>query len=279
MVGPKYGDFHLKRHWTSANVKILEVTQGRGTACRLPVREFVPPKNSGDLDLKGRPMYYCPWSIEDPEAAVQSINAFITVSVSSYINSIVDQSDSLIWTVFQLALEESQRDRLLKETLRLWVVSRFIESGWKVSGNDKLNSQDVPDPYRPGDWVSPPPYIDFQMASLFMHRILSPLRKNILNELQNRANTKKTQSWYSIFLTSFVLLHNYELGVAFQTGFAARRQVLVREEIIVCSALSDILQGALARYGAHPRYTIRIKDDSRALSFPLQGSHTFRTRL
>ena len=61
-----------------------------------------------------------------------------------------------------------------------------------------------------------------------MHRILGPLRRRALSQLQDRVLANKPQYWYSIFLAIFVLLHNYELGVVFQVGFAARRKAIVR---------------------------------------------------
>lgn len=117
--------------------------------------------------------------------------------------------------------------KILEDVLRLWVACRFIESGWRCCGNEMLNSQDVKDPYRGDDWISPPPYIDYQMSSIIMQLVLAPLRRATLNSLQKMILANKPSNWYIIFLTTFILLHNYELSIAFQRGFSARRQCSV----------------------------------------------------
>ena len=118
-----------------------------------------------------------------------------------------------------------QQNRLLQEVLRLWVVCRFIESRWRCCGNDTVNAESLADPFY--DWISPPPYVDYQLASIIIHRILAPLRRSVLQDLQDLIAENKSNNWYSIFLTSFVLLHNYELQMSFQRQFAMRRKAPV----------------------------------------------------
>jgi hypothetical protein len=109
-----------------------------------------------------------------------------------------------------------------EDVLRLWVICRFIESGWRVCGNETLNAETLKDPFY--DWISPPPYIDYQLASIVIHRVLEPLRLETLRALQKLVLANKSSNWYQIFLVSFILLHNYELQVLFQRQFAARRK-------------------------------------------------------
>lgn len=114
------------------------------------------------------------------------------------------------------------KNYLLQKLLRLWVVCRFIESGWQVTGNETLSAETLKDPFY--DWISPPPYIDYQLASVFMNRILPPLRLEVLRGLQTLVLANKSSNWYQIFLICFILLHNYELQVLFQRQFAGRRK-------------------------------------------------------
>lgn len=102
---------------------------------------------------------------------------------------------------------------------------RFLESKWRCWGDDVIARANPRDPFH--DWASLPPYLDYQIASLFIHRILSPLRESVLNELQGLMNRHRPQDWFVTFLTSFVLLQNYELQMQFQAQFAARRQSTV----------------------------------------------------
>jgi hypothetical protein len=116
----------------------------------------------------------------------------------------------------------SIKKNILRNVLRLWVICRFIESGWRVCGNETLNAETLKDPFY--DWISPPPYIDYQLASIVIHRVLEPLRLETLRTLQTLVLANKSSNWYQIFLVSFILLHNYELQVLFQRQFAARRK-------------------------------------------------------
>lgn len=230
MTGPSYGDFHIAKDWAGATTRSLSITQDRSSVVlTLEVREFHPPYDENARDLKGRSMYSIPWAIVDPDVAVETINTYIDNSIASYLDAILDDTDSLVMNVFHIAFRLSifpTPNRLLRDALRLWVVCRFIESRWRCCGDDTLKAENLEDPFHP--WISPPPYIDYQVASIFIERILGPLRRNTLNALQTLVLSNKPSNWYPIFLTSFILLHNYGLQVLFQRQFASRRQANVR---------------------------------------------------
>ena len=52
-------------------------------------------------------MYCIPWAIADPDAAVETINAYIDQSVGSYLDAMLDDTDSLVWDVFHVAFRLS----------------------------------------------------------------------------------------------------------------------------------------------------------------------------
>lgn len=101
---------------------------------------------------------------------------------------------------------------------------RFIESRWRCWSDqeDEDITREFPDdPFY--DWVSLPPYVDYQFASVIINRVLLPLREEILRELERIIEKHKPQDWYVTFLASFILLQNYELQMQFQRDFAKRR--------------------------------------------------------
>lgn len=129
-------------------------------------------------------------------------------------------------------LTSSSQNLLLRKTLRLWVVCRFIESRWRcwTDQEDEDITRDFPgDPFY--DWKSPPPYVDYQFASIIIHRVLLPLREEILRELEIMVEKHKPEDWYVTFLASFILLQNYELQMQFQRDFAKRRQASVSKSL------------------------------------------------
>jgi len=126
--------------------------------------------------------------------------------------------------------DEDFQNPMLKKTLRLWVACRFIESKWRCwsdSGraDNPVIAASPRDPFY--DWDSLPPYLDYQIASIVIHRILTPLRKEVLRDLQGLFNTHFAKDWFATFLTTFILLQNYEMQMQFQKEFAARRKAPV----------------------------------------------------
>ncbi|KAK4198103.1 hypothetical protein QBC40DRAFT_96107 [Triangularia verruculosa] len=235
MIGPNYGDFHLERQWVPGPSKYLCLGQIGSMSFTVELKQFVPPANSGDLDLKGRPMYAVPWAVADPEAVVQSINEYIDRGITRYMDAYLDEYDELVWGIFQAAYRASifpVPNEMLRKTLKLWVACRFVESKWRCWAAAGWADGDImvsnpQDPYYK-DIDSLPPYLDYQVASIIIHRILTPLRKDVLRELQATFNVHSPNDWFISFLASFILLQNYEMQMLFQRQFAARRQAKVQ---------------------------------------------------
>jgi len=236
MIGSEYGDFHLERQWTNAPSKFLCLAQIGTMNFQVELKQFVPPANSTDVDLKGRPMYAFPWAISDPEPVVEAITTYIDRGVTRYMDAYLDDTDELVWGIFQAAYRASVfpvPNDMLKKTLRLWVACRFIESKWRCWApgpgwqDSDISAANLRDPFNQ-DIESLPPYLDYQIASIIIHRILSPLRKDVLRDLQSTFNIHSPKDWFVSFLTSFILLQNYEMQMLFQRQFAARRQAKVQ---------------------------------------------------
>ena len=136
---------------------------------------------------------------------------------------------------------------MLQKTLRLWVACRFIESKWRCWAADGRQDSDLynapKDPFY--DWDSLPSYLDYQIASIIIHRVLGPLRKDVLRELQGTFNVHSPKDWYVSFLTAFILLQNYEMQMNFQRQFASRRKsrVSVPSRLDCCLRADRIFDG------------------------------------
>jgi hypothetical protein len=85
-------------------IHVLEITQDMGSVCRLEVRQFDPPVEIDAVDLKGRSMYSVPWAIADGDRATIAINKFLDECKVLYLNSLLDDSDELVWDVFHSAI-------------------------------------------------------------------------------------------------------------------------------------------------------------------------------
>lgn len=107
MTGPRYGDFHLEKEWVDNRTYTLSLTQDFGAIYYLDVRQFKAPTESDALDLKGRSIYKIPFAIHDVDETTSTVRSYLDKSVELYLDSILDDTDSLIFNVFHAALRLS----------------------------------------------------------------------------------------------------------------------------------------------------------------------------
>lgn len=106
MVGPTYGDFHVRRVWTMAETKTLDLVQGGDAILRITIREFVPTdEEMASTDARGNKMYRVPWAVADPDEATTSVNSFIDQNGANYLNHFVVGADPLVRDVFRSAVK------------------------------------------------------------------------------------------------------------------------------------------------------------------------------
>ncbi|KAI5455754.1 hypothetical protein BGZ63DRAFT_137383 [Mariannaea sp. PMI_226] len=232
MVGPKYGDFHIQRNWTQTNIKIINLAQDSNAVLHLAVREFVPSyEELRSDDTRGNKMYSIPWAIADPEEATEEVKRYLDRCIEGYLDAILDDSNHLVWDIFHWAVRLSlfpQPNILLPDVIRLWVACRFLEGRWRCVGSNTFGAENLFHCYGTEQIVQVPPFINYQMAAIFTEKILQPLRIVVLKRLQNLIMANEKKNWFTITLSVFILLHNYELQCRFHRDFARRRGFSVR---------------------------------------------------
>jgi hypothetical protein len=253
MIGPKYGDFHIQRNWTQNHTVFLELAQDSNAVLRLAVREFAPhPEDLASDDTRGNKMYSIPWAIADPEQATKAVNSYLDGCIGNYLDAILDDSNPLVWDIFHWALRMSlvaQPNELLSNVIRLWVACRFLEGRWRCVGQHSLGAERLSHCYDAEPIIQVPPFVNYQMAAIFTERILQPLRKTVLKQLQELMLANMTKNWFTITLSVFILLHNYELQCQFHNAFARRRGFLVRfVEMPVINAIHSGAKTILAYF-------------------------------
>jgi hypothetical protein len=114
-VGKNYGDFNIAKVWTTSAPIFLRLSQDRGgfmnaEQVEIELRRFAPPEGDGSpdvKDVKGRYMYEHPWAVAAREDVISSFNAYIYRSLEFYLDTILDDSDRLVWDVFHMAYRTS----------------------------------------------------------------------------------------------------------------------------------------------------------------------------
>ncbi|KAM0294471.1 hypothetical protein ACHAPM_011210 [Fusarium culmorum] len=252
MVGPRYGDFHIHRSWTQ-DYSVLEVAQDSNVVLRLVVRRFVPSFEELESDdTRGNKMYSIPWAIADPEEATKEVNHYLDRYMGDYLVANLDDSDQLVWGMFLWAVKLSafpQPNKFLSDVIRLWVACRFLEGRWRCVGSNTLGAENLSHCYGKAEIVQVPPFVNYQMAAIFTERILEPLRVTVLQKLQRLIQAKKKGNWFTITLSVFILLHNYEQQCRFHRDFARRRHFPVRfVEMPVINAIHSGAKTILAYF-------------------------------
>ncbi|KAF8533488.1 hypothetical protein BDD12DRAFT_760636 [Trichophaea hybrida] len=223
--------------WRSPQRRLL-VTQGMGLQLELIVKQYEPlPQDTATytwFDQRSR----MPGSLTMPRYAVADIggaqgalNRYVEDHMQVYIEKKIGPAELIPWSTFQMAVKLSQTEGspLLRNALRLWTASRIIEDPWEMVGQEKLGMEPCTDPGSPYYGKVPvTPVMDFQIDNITIHKILLPLRKEVLQDLQKKVLENKRKDFLEIFLTMYILLHNIELTIAHDRWFAQRYNLEAR---------------------------------------------------
>lgn len=173
-----------------------------------------------------------PYFISDLEAARQSIRTFLSDVRSTYIQSLLDDSNPIIYKTFQTALTfvayrqasimastcstitntngRLLQSKLVSEALDIWVAARFIESHWHMfCGVATLGLEPTNEPGHPYHGFIPvTPMMDTQLDDLIIRDLLAPLHTRFLARLKAKIDEGKRQNWEEIHFALFITMSN-----------------------------------------------------------------------
>lgn len=228
--------FNDTKVWKSPQRRLI-VTQGMDLQLELLVKQYDPLPEDQDTytwtDLRNgqqRAWKMPRYAVADIGGAQEGINRYVGDNMQRYIEKKIGQHDTIPWKTFQMAVKMSvEGSSLLRNALRLWTASRIIEDPWEIIGSERLGMEPSNDPGSPYyNKVPVTPVMDFQIDSITIHKILLPLRKQVLQELQKKVLENRRKDFMEIFLTMYILLHNIELTIAHDRWFAQRWNVKQR---------------------------------------------------
>ena len=96
----------------------------------------------------------------------------------------------------------------MANTLRLWTMARLTSNIEWICGGDVVGSvvDDQSSPFQ--NTVPVPPMTCAQVEVISYSSLLHPLRRKILKELKTMLLSNPRNSWLTIYLTLFILLHS-----------------------------------------------------------------------
>jgi hypothetical protein len=131
--------------------------------------------------------------------------------------------------------------------LRLWVAIRITTRSIRICGEDTLGMPpDILDETSPLHGEIPvPPVLGTQIELILIQGIQIPLRKVVLDRLQKLIATNKPNTWFTMYLCIFILLHNCSMITKYDAGYAKKYIPEVRIDslsFVVCKGyLTDCL--------------------------------------
>jgi len=214
-------------HWASHDIRRIHITQHvpllGGGWIRYPirVRPFVP-RPGDSLARKWKvngveELYNCAvYGIADMAEAACEMERVVDDTLFDAITFYIDEKDKLLHMTYmmayrysRLAQRKEERD-LLQAVLRLWGASRMESRSEYVCGGETLGmTPHQCNPNCPNNGkVLTPPVFSAQMEIIMTARILLPMKKRILRLLRTLIHERQRQSWFTIYLTLFILLHS-----------------------------------------------------------------------
>ncbi|KAF8462923.1 hypothetical protein BDZ91DRAFT_320145 [Kalaharituber pfeilii] len=230
----------LTRHWIAKGHTTLP-------SFKIHCKEFVPRQgdllhetwrdaNGDEVRLKLPPFAAC----EEGDTS-EAIRGFVRDVFEFFKYDMVsEEQNPLVRLVFEEAIRysedhecvtdvKSSSDKqpicMLRDALRIWILSRLAAEGVVIVGSERPFDIDVVDsPDSPYYGTVPiPPILDHQLDTLGIRYMLQ-LKDNVLKALKARIQRRRHTHWYEVFLTMFVLLHNIEYVYRAQYRYMKRHE-------------------------------------------------------
>lgn len=229
--------------WSSSEMVYINVTEGySGLSVQLRVRRF-EPQDGDKLDRSWisngvkKSVTIPPFAIVDMEAARTSFDHYIKQAVIPCCKNLLGPEDGLLSRTYNLAIQLMTRvttplveRRLIKSTLELWMSVRLTTKSFEIVGEETLGMPRnlIRDQTNSLCGKIPlPPVMGAQLDSVLIHQLQPQLRRKTLDELQKMVLENKINTWLTLYLVIFILLHNTALITRHDAEYAKKHGLKV----------------------------------------------------
>jgi hypothetical protein len=128
---------------------------------------------------------------------------------------------------------------MVKTAIMIWTATRVTERTWLITGDDLLDLEPMHSdigPHRRNIFypcIPTTPIMDTQLDELAIGGVLFQLGKNLLNMVHDLTRKQRKEDWYELFLTTFIIMHNYELVLEDIVDFANRNGKSVSHKLLL----------------------------------------------
>ena len=137
---------------------------------------------------------------------------------------------SLVTKQVLINKQSDKYGNLMREALKLWVAIRMENRSERIRGSETLEME-------PQTWdpkcnnyghIPLPPVMSAQIDIIMTKKILMPLKRKVVQQLQDLIEENKTKSWFVIYLVLFILLHSCAMTTDFALKQGRKKGVKVR---------------------------------------------------
>ncbi|KAK6079123.1 tetratricopeptide repeat domain containing protein [Seiridium cupressi] len=231
-------------NWASVETRTVRVTEGYGSRpVELRVREFIP-QDGDKLDRtwvhKGstRSVRIPAYAIVNLDEAKAIYTNHINEELKECCRRVVDGKHKLIRGTYGFAMNlmldgsTDQKEReLLSKAFRLWMAIRMTTRSTLIVGDERLGmTSDIMDETSPLKGQIPlPPVMGAQIELVLIHQLQTKWRREMLDQLQNMTQANNHSTWLTIYLVTFILLHNVSLLCQHDAAYALKHGIKDRD--------------------------------------------------
>ncbi|KFY44455.1 hypothetical protein V495_03444 [Pseudogymnoascus sp. VKM F-4514 (FW-929)] len=230
--------------WENSDTVTIQVSEGyTSTPLKLVVAKFKPLKgdvlerswvtNSGVKKRVAIPAY----AVKDLSAARDAYKNYINQGGAEFFQGALNPKDRFLWMTYNMAITTSNSEdlptperKLLRMVLQLWIAIRLNTKSTNIVGPETLGMpSDIFDTTHPTPGRIPtPPVMGNQIELILSRDIQDPLRADILDALQKMIYSNKPKCWFTIYLCTFILLHNCSMITKHDSAYARKHGLQTR---------------------------------------------------
>ncbi|PWI64147.1 hypothetical protein PCL_12099 [Purpureocillium lilacinum] len=209
--------------WTAVQAKPIRISDGLGNKCiEVFVREFVgnnrQERMQVDVDTgSGACSILAPaHALIDLKACEAAYANYIPEITGSALKQFSGPPDQLLYQTYRLACQIYQDPttpndslQLLGLAFKLWTAVRLLTIPTFIVADTTL------DQARPLARRTPvPPAVSAQMQIVLLHYIQGSIRPDLISKLRSMMRRNRKDAWLTMYLATFILLHNITLLMA-----------------------------------------------------------------
>ncbi|KAJ9134634.1 hypothetical protein NKR23_g10060 [Pleurostoma richardsiae] len=270
------GGLAITQRWKGATVRDvgdwapgepdIRYVQMQQNLCKTPmcfaVRRFVPSSTdniSRSWMDRGqmKKVDLAPYALADVEAAREVFGKYLDSHAFEGLLWVIETSfrDDLAREVYTMAYKHFESlstaseeclqtsRRYMANLFRLWFAMRHTTGSSWLCGPEHLGTTKVDDESYPlGDRVSTPRLVVAQFNSIYITCYLMPLSALILKQLEAMFKSKAMNHWFTIFLSTFILL--YEISHISEDRYRYARQNNHKDEYSLPLFVRELQEGA-----------------------------------